>query len=175
MVAMEALTARQCGFAAKHHNLIYSFLHEKGWAISEYYDIAALGYLRAVRRYLTEPGLRRFAFSSIAWPSMSQSIASFHRAEARRREAERRYADALVPVDPFEDMEVRLILHELAAVSSREQYVLAELRLQGYTIAEIAVAQGMPKIRIRRILKELYRSYFQLYREQGGSSDKAAG
>ena len=55
------------------------------------------------------------------------------------------------------------MLHDLAAVSSKQQYELAEMRLQGYSIAEIALAQGMPKIRIRRLLKELYRAYFQLY------------
>ena len=62
-----------------------------------------------------------------------------------------------------QDREAQLLLHDLAAVSSKEQYELAELRLQGYTIAEIALAQGMPKIRIRRLLRELYRAYFQLY------------
>ena len=46
-----AMTERQRRFAAKNHNLIYRYLHEKGWEISEYYDIAAFGYLRAVRRY----------------------------------------------------------------------------------------------------------------------------
>ena len=160
-----AMTERQRRFAAKNHNLIYRYLHEKGWEVSEYYDIAAFGYLRAVRRYLTEPGLSIYAFSSIAWQAMTQSIASFLRAEARRKDAERRYicqAVSAVP-DPFAELEARLLLHDLAAVSSKQQYALAEMRLQGYSIAEIALAQGMPKIRIRRLLKELYRAYFQLY------------
>ena len=160
-----AMTERQRRFAAKNHNLIYRYLHEKGWEVSEYYDIAAFGYLRAVRRYLTEPGLSIYAFSSIAWRAMAQSIASFLRAEARRKDAERRYiseAAAAIP-DPFAELEARLLLHDLAAVSSKQQYELAEMRLQGYSIAEIALAQGMPKIRIRRLLKELYRAYFQLY------------
>ena len=69
-----AMTERQRRFAAKNHNLIYRYLHEKGWEVSEYYDIAAFGYLRAVRRYLTEPGLSIYAFSSIAWRAMAQSI-----------------------------------------------------------------------------------------------------
>ena len=160
-----AMTERQRQFAAENHNLIYRFLHEKGWKVSEYYDIAAFGYLRAVRRYLTEPGLSIYAFSSIAWQAMAQSIASFLRAEARRKEAERRYIreTAAAAPDPFVELEAQLLLHDLAAVSSKEQYELAELRLQGYTIAEIARAQGMPKIRIRRLLRELYRAYFQLY------------
>ena len=160
-----AMTERQRRFAAKNHNLIYRYLHEKGWEVSEYYDIAAFGYLRAVRHYLTEPGLSIYAFSSIAWQAMTQSIASFLRAEARRKDAERRYireAVSAVP-DPFAELEARLLLHDLAAVSSKQQYALAEMRLQGYSIAEIALAQGMPKIRIRRLLKELYRTYLQLY------------
>ena len=172
---METMTERQRRFAAQNHNLIYRYLHEKGWEVSEYYDIAAFGYLRAVRRYLTEPGLSLYAFSSIAWQAMTQSIASFLRAEARRKDAERRYiseAASAVP-DPFAELEARLLLHDLAAVSSRQQYALAEMRLQGYTIAEIALAQGMPKIRIRRLLKELYRAYFQLY--MGGEDINCAG
>ena len=159
------MTERQRWFAVKNHNLIYRFLHEKGWEVSEYYDIAAFGYLRAVRRYLTEPGLSIYAFSSVAWRAMAQSIAAFLRAEARRKAAERRYireAAAMAP-DPFAELEARLLLHDLAAVSSKQQYELAEMRLQGYTIAEIALAQEMPKIRIRRLLKELYRSYIKLY------------
>lgn len=169
------MTERQRWFAAQNHNLIYRYLHEKRWEVSEYYDIAAFGYLRAVRRYLTEPGLSIYAFSSIAWQAMTQSIASFLRAEARRKDAERRYiseAASAVP-DPFAELEARLLLHDLAAVSSRQQYALAEMRLQGYTIAEIALAQGMPKIRIRRLLKELYRAYFQLY--MGGEDTDCAG
>lgn len=172
---METMTERQRWFAAQNHNLIYRYLHEKRWEVSEYYDIAAFGYLRAARRYLTEPGLSIYAFSSIAWQAMTQSIASFLRAEARRKDAERRYiseAASAVP-DPFAELEARLLLHDLAAVSSRQQYALAEMRLQGYTIAEIALAQGMPKIRIRRLLKELYRAYFQLY--MGGEDTDCAG
>lgn len=168
------LTKRQRQFAAQHHDLIYSFLHEKGWVVSEYYDLAAFGFLHAVRRYLTEPDLSRYAFSTVAWPAMTQSIASFHRAELRRKEAERQYADMLVREDPFEEMEARLILHDLASVTSREQVELASLRLQGYTIAEIAASQGMPQVRIRRILKELYRAYFRLYQGKKAPNNKKA-
>ena len=159
------MTEPQRRFASANHNLIYRFLHERGWDVSEYYDIAAFGFLRAVLRYLTEPELAGYAFSTVAWPAMSQSIASFLRAEARRRDAEQRYINDAVATapDPFAELEARLLLHDLAAVSSAKQYELAEMRLQGYTIAEIALAQGMPKIRIRRLLRELYRAYFQLY------------
>ncbi len=169
----EPMTEQQRCFATEMHNLIYAFLHEKGWTVSEYYDIAAFGFLRAVRRYLSEPELGKYAFSSIAWPAMNQSIASFHRAEARRKEAEQRYINeaATVSPDPFSELESRLLLHDLATMSSPKQYELASLRLQGYTIAEIASAQGVPQIRIRRILKELYRTYFRLYHNEGSFTE----
>ena len=158
------MTWEQRQFASEHHNLIYSFLREKQWSADEYYDIAAFGFLRAVRRYLTEPALKRYRFSTVAWRAMSQSIASFHRAEARRKEAERQYIDSLTPPpDPFEEMETRLLLHDLATMSSDQQYRLAAMRLQGYSIAETASAQGMSPKRVRKLLRELFRVYLDLY------------
>ena len=163
---LAVLTEPQRQFAAKNHSLIYRFLHERGWEVREYYDIAAFGFLRAVQRYLIEPGLSRYTFSTVAWPAMNQSIVSFLRAEARRKDAERCYACEIEEdsSNPFTEMEARLLLHDLAAVSDRKQYEFAEMRLQGYTIAEIAAEQGMKKVRIRRLLKELYRTYLQLCR-----------
>lgn len=49
----KALSLEQRQFAAEQHNLIYAYLNEKGLYHEEYYDIAAFGYLQAVKRYLT--------------------------------------------------------------------------------------------------------------------------
>ena len=94
---------------------------------------------------------------------MRRSIAVFHRAEALRIQAERRYQEAVPKRDPMEELEVRLFLHDLASVASRPQYELAALRLQGYSIAETSRQRGMTPKRVRGLLKELYRVYFQLY------------
>lgn len=160
-----ALTDEQRRFAAGHHDLIYTFLHQNGWAVSEYYDIAALGFLSAVRRYLTETYLQQYAFSTVAWKSMKSSIASFHRSENRRRESERRYLETLPrqQPNPLEELEADLLLHELAAVSSTEQYELAAMRLQGYSVAEAALSHGMSTRRAYRLLKEMYQTYLRLY------------
>ena len=161
--APEALSPEQRQFAAAQHNLIYTYLSEKGLYHGDYYDIAAFGYLRAVKRYLTEPHLRKYAFSTIAWRAMRQSIAAFHRSEERRKAAERAYAENCpVAADAWDDLEGDLILHDLAAVSSQEQYTVARLRLQGYSIAEAALAQGVSPKRVRKLLKELYRVYLAL-------------
>ena len=67
------------------------------------------------------------------------------------------------PPDPFEELEAKLLLHDLAVVSSKEQYALASMRLQGYSIAETACIQGMSEKRVRGLLRELYRVYLCLF------------
>jgi len=96
---------------------------------------------------------------------MEQSIASFHRAENRRRDVEQRYMEQAQSKqsDPMEELEARLILHDLAAISSPEQYEMASLRIQGYSIMETARSLGMDARRVRKLLRELYRVYLQLY------------
>ena len=94
---------------------------------------------------------------------MQRSIAAFHRAEAQRTRAEQRYLETVPPKDPMEELEARLFLHDLASIASRPQYELAALRLQGCSIAEAARQRSMTPKRVRRLLKELYRAYFQLY------------
>ena len=165
----QALTDEQRQFAAENHNLIYKYLWDRRLEIDDYYDIAVFGYLRAVKRYLTEPWLRRYQFSTVAWHAMRQNIASFHRAEERRKETEQKYLKTLrtSPPDPFEELEAKLLLHDLAAVSSKEQYALASMRLQGYSIAETACIQGMSEKRVRGLLRELYRVYLCLYAQNG--------
>lgn len=159
----EALSLEQRQFAAEQHNLIYAYLNEKGLYHEEYYDIAAFGYLQAVKRYLNQPALRQYAFSTIAWRAMRQSIAAFHRSEERRKAAERAFAESQpVATDAWDALEGSLILHDLAVISSREQYALTQLRLQGYSIREAALAQGISPKRVRKLLKELYRVYLAL-------------
>lgn len=162
--ALTTLSEQQRQFAAEHHSLIYSFLRERHLQVSEYYDIIVLGYLKAVQRYLTQPALARYKFSTIAWGAMRQSLDTYRRAEERRRECERRYVDAHPPEYSFSEMgwESCLFLHDLALISSKEQYALTRLRLQGYSVAETAKAQGMSPKRVRRLLKELFRTYLRL-------------
>ena len=162
--ALGILSEQQRQFAAEHHALIYSFLRERHLQAGEYYDIVVLGYLHAVQRYLTQPILSRYKFSTIAWGAMRRSLATYRRAEARRLECEARYVDS-IPQEascPGWPWETGLFLHDLALMSSEVQYALARLRLQGYSIAETAKAQGMSPKRVSRLLKELFRTYLRL-------------
>ena len=163
--APTALTDEQRRYAAENHGLIYRFLCEKGWSADEYYDVAALGYLAAVMQYLSNPKLHSYAFSTIAWRKMKQSVANQQRAEARRRSHETAYAEQAAGTgnDPFEELEYKLLLQDLVTVSDARQYELASMRLQGYSIMEIARERGIGRRRVSRLLKELYQVYMKLY------------
>lgn len=156
------MTEAQRQFAAENHDLIYSFLQERALDLDSY-DAAAFGYLRAVQRYLTEPRLRRYRFSTVAWWAMRQSITAFRRAEERQKESEQRYWEQRQLPDPIGKLEAKLLLHDLAAVSSREQCALVAMRLQGHSVAEAARLQGISEKRARGLLRELYQVYLRLY------------
>lgn len=87
------LTEEQRRFAEQNHGLIYAFLKGTGHNTADYYGAAALGFLQAVQRYLTQPWLRRYAFPTVAWRAMGRGVATEHRTEERRRNAEKRYLD----------------------------------------------------------------------------------
>lgn len=98
---------------------------------------------------------------------MKHSMAVFQRAEARRLETEKRYAESAQAdhKDLFAELEARLLLQDLASSFDEKQYEMASMRLRGYSIAEIARKQGMPQQRVSKILKALYRVYLKLYKE----------
>lgn len=159
------LTQEQQHFAAEHHDLICAFLGRGGLPVSEYYDVAALGFLHAVQRYLTQPWLRKYAFPTIAWQAMGREISKDYRVEARRRNAERLYLETRYARPPSvrEEAEAKLILHDAFARSSPEQYQLAKLRAQGYTVREAALVQGIQPKRAYQLLGELRQICTQIY------------
>ena len=92
---------------------------------------------------------------------MARSVAADYRAEERRRNAERRYLETVRarPPDPRSDLEEQFVLHDLISIGNEDQRRLIQLRLQGYTVAEAAQAQGMSGKRARKLLNGLHRVY----------------
>lgn len=162
---LSPLTEEQRRFAEENHGLIYAFLGRNGCNANDYYDAAALGFLQAVQRYLTQPRLRRYAFATIAWQAMGREVARDCRAEARQKEAERRYAALSQPRPPdiHEAAESRLILHETLAQATPGQRQLIRLRADGYSVSEAARLQGIQVKQAGRLLKELRAACAHLY------------
>ena len=88
---------------------------------------------------------------------MARGVASDYRAGERRRQAEQRYwEEATAP--PPDLLEERLFLHDLMSAANSEQRRLVRSRLQGRSMAEAALAQGMSVKQARRLLNELRRT-----------------
>ena len=167
------LSKRQVRFAEKNHKLVYAFLQEQWYDPGEYYDLAVMGYLRAVERYCSHAYLRRFSFSTVAYRAMQQSIVSWKRGESRRRQAEEAYCALCGRRETVCDAELpeAYFFSELQKCGTPQQAAFALLRLNGYSIAEIAARYNLDPRRVRRMLKSLYSAYLR-FRGDGKEATK---
>lgn len=148
------LTKEQTAFADKHHNLIYSFLKDKKYPQNEFFGIAAIGYIRAVRTYSEREDLREaYAFSTIAYWCMRSDVSNHFRAEkSQMRYADTRPYDEDADTDRYVDSVWESVMHNCAAQMAREklqevitprQRKLAMLRADGYSDREIGRRYGI--------------------------------
>lgn len=84
MESSERLTEQERLFAERHHNIIYTFLNTNGLKDEDFYDVAALGYLRAVKRYHREEKLQQYKFNTIAWQAMRTNVGNKKRSDRIR-------------------------------------------------------------------------------------------
>ena len=82
---MEPLTEQERQFAEEHHEIVYKYLRCRRLRPEEYYDVVIFRYLRAVHRYLNEPGLRKYKFDTIARGAMRSALYNHFRGERRQR------------------------------------------------------------------------------------------
>ena len=82
---MHALTDYERQYAEEHHALVYRFLHDKGLDINDFYDVVIFRYLATVQRYLSEPQLQQYSFTTIAYSAMNSAINHYWESEKHRR------------------------------------------------------------------------------------------
>lgn len=169
MLCEVPLTDEQRDYAAEHHALVYKFLKDNHLPMDEFYDVVIFGYLRAVRRYLTEPALRQYKFTTIAWNCMRVDLYNYYksnRCQKRNAEvlsihigisAESYPLENTVAVsdDLMKQLEAKLLLHELAGKVSEQQMEMVRLKTCGYNLREIARQQKTPMRRVKEALEEV--------------------
>ena len=162
------LTRAERSFAAAHHRLIYAFLDKEHLSESDYYGVAALCFLGAVHRYLSDFRLRRFSFSTVAYRAMRSGVIDFQRAQScqkRRATLVSLETGGLggAPIDGvspsaeavlLQSLEERLLLHALYARLSSRQWEIVRLRLGGYRIHEIALRKKVSDRQVRKLLRQ---------------------
>lgn len=78
------LTPEEQQFAADHHWVIEWFFKVTNYDKREFYDVASLGYLKAVKSWLSRDELHQYEFSTIARQAMRGYIGCEQRKERRR-------------------------------------------------------------------------------------------
>lgn len=71
---MKKLTDKEIAFAENHHLLINNYLSMKSLSFNEFYDIAAIGYMKAVKDYLRRCELQKYSFCTIAFAYIRREI-----------------------------------------------------------------------------------------------------
>lgn len=177
---LEALTDFERKFAAENHNLVYDFLHKRGYSLEIYYDIAIFGFLKAVQIYNRREDLRdKYAFPFISQQYMRSEIGNHCRTEKAKK---RNPSGTLVSLDaeytemenlyncisvvgaksPESEIVAMERAKEMLASLSDTQRKIAELKIDGYNSKEIySVLEIKPSTyylevkRIKRILMEM--------------------
>lgn len=156
-------------FITEHHNLVYKFLNVMGLPISEYYDVVIFGFLKAVDDYLSKERLRSFSFTTIAWKDMKRCLYNDYKQKfCQKRNAivvsidDGRFSSGLssdrcVPPqgDLMQDLEMRLLLHDLAGRVSKQQMDMVRQKTDGYGVREIAQKHKTTMKHVTELLEEV--------------------
>ncbi|MGL5436621.1 MAG: hypothetical protein ACRDBO_14650 [Lachnospiraceae bacterium] len=78
------LTEKERQFASENHYVIEWFFKITSYDMAEYYDVAAIGYLKAVKAWHAREELHKYSFATIAKKSMAGYIWSEQKKAERR-------------------------------------------------------------------------------------------
>ena len=166
---MHALTDYERQYAEEHHALVYRFLHDKGLDINEFYDVVIFRYLATVQRYLSEPQLRQYSFTTVAYSAMNSAVNHHWKSEKRWRElcpiTDTDYISRVIGTDPNRDEKnhtAALLWARAAAMLTDEERDIVTLKANGVSEREIGSFYGLTRssvsgrmCKIRRRLQAL--------------------
>lgn len=137
------LTDEQRQFATEHHNLIYSFLYQRGLDIEEWYGVAAEGFIKAI----IANGSKKGEFSTLAYLRMGTAISNERKSQRRlRRSAFKASIEEMLEfgADPYaEDDNTSMYVCDFFQHLSNREQIVCKLTLNGYTKREIAALSGI--------------------------------
>ncbi len=170
------LTEEQRLFATEHHTLVYKFLQKKHLPKDEFYDVVIFGYLRAVSRYFNEPKLQQYSFTTIAWRRMSACLSDYW----RKQKLPKYNADVIslhiklnennypleeiipAPNPLMQQLEERLLLHDLAKRVSKQQMKIIYLKSCGYKDYDIARSQNTSLQHVQQVLSNVHKILLEI-------------
>lgn len=175
---MKPLTDEQRRLAEENHDLVYAFLQNNHLSESQYYDVVIFGYLCAVQEYCENPKLRQYSFSTVAWKKMQRELTDYYKYISRERrfvqtislqdllsdeDSATRYENLVGRKDKLmSQLEMDLLLHDLATKLPRRQMRIIRMKLDGAKMHEIAKAEHITFHDINRLLADSYDTVIQV-------------
>ena len=160
MLCEVPLTKEQQAFATDYHGLVYKFLNENHLPEDEFYDVVVFAYLKAVKDYYTEKKAdTEFVemYDHFKIYTKSGKYKDTYVAFVRLYPDGAPLEDTIPAHDPImQQLEMDLLLHELAGRVSKQQMDIVHLKQGGYGLREIARTQKVPMRRIKELLAEVH-------------------
>ena len=168
---IDPLTEAEQRYAEDHYGLVNTFLSIHHLPADTFWDVVIFGYLRAVKRYLTEENLRQWQFSTIAKRAMSCTVHNYYAAQGKPCRSGAVYSLDSVPEDGvFPDLydilpgsspnpaayyEGKSIVRDAFSRLTSEQRRLVSMRDQGYEDEELPLVLGWSKEKVENHAREL--------------------
>ena len=163
------LTAEEKLFAEKNHEIVYKFLRKHHLSEADFYDVVIFSYFRAVCRFCTIPELQQYSFNTIAWSAMKGALRSHYRSQNSQKHQAQVFSlnaplhgdglnleEMIAAPDAFmQQLEINLLLHDLASRASRQQMNVVRLKSKGYTNSAIARQQKTSVSHVSKILNDI--------------------
>lgn len=170
---LEPLTEIEKATAEQYHNWIYVFLHEHQYSIEDFYDIAAIGYLKGIQKYMRTPELHTKC--SMATVCIYRMKAEIQHHQNKMNTLKRKPANGIISLDanyskhdsdmtladcigttPFEDdvLDNEVVSEILNSLSESQRQIIA-MKLNGYTHNEIHLHLNISMGNVTKELKEI--------------------
>lgn len=157
------LTPEERLFAEKNHDLIYIYCKKKGLYLEDWYDIFAVAYLQAVKKYFEIEKLQQYPFPVILYKDLHRAYGNYCRDMTRQKrmpeggfvyldytmESDNIHEEKKVDawwIDRKKDVETQCIdkslIEDILKSSDATQRTIFNLLLQGYSHSNIIDAIG---------------------------------
>ena len=151
-MSIDKLTPQEQELAAENHGLLISFM-QRYQLDDELYGSLSLRYLKTVHRYLTDPELSRYQFSTILWMNLRSELSHELRKASR--------TPVLIPLEErpnaasiMDDEGLEELWERLEKLLTKRELEVLYLRTQGQSYREIAKACNLT---FKAVAGRLYR------------------
>jgi len=148
-------------FIEENIGLLHKFMQRYSLD-DDYYGLLAICYIKAATKYLSDPQLQRYEFSTILWYRLRYEISHARRKE--RKQIQTVSLERTVEPQVFMDEESDSLLWKtLESILTSRQLEALYLRYRGMTNREIAEQFGISQVAVERLFSRIRKRFTENY------------